>query len=138
MPGRAVPSKNLHLRRGILPAGSWKPAPDSGVCRREQGALRSYPGLMEPGAALGRLENIEWIYNGPKALIVYLWSERCGLTSLQASPLFPDCLLLMLGLLHQRLRQGPGRGCKEAGRGALIPGEQRSKLSLELDCRLLL
>lgn len=42
MPGRAVPSKNLHLRRGILPAGSWKPAPDSGVCRREQGALRSY------------------------------------------------------------------------------------------------
>lgn len=40
-------------------------------------------------------------------------------------------LLLMLGLLHQKLKQGPGRGCKGSREGALLEkprGQRRSKL----------
>lgn len=109
MSGHAVPSKNLHLRRGILPAGSWKPAPDSGVCRKEQGALRSYlwaDGTWgRPGEA-GEGHRVN--STGPESPIVYLWSERCGPTSLQAfALLFPDWSPTYAGASSPETKAGP-------------------------------
>ena len=88
---------------------------------------------MEPGAALGRLEkDTEWTALGQKAL-----SFTFGQKDTASHPCKPllFCsligLLLMLGLLHQRLKQGPGRGCEGSREGALTekPRGQQSKLS---------
>ena len=109
MPGHAVPSKNLHLRRGILPTGSWKPAPDSGICRTEQGALRSYlwaDGIWDCPGETGEGHRAEqhWARK-PHGLV---WSGRCGLTLLKAfALLLPDQSLTDAGAFSPETKAGP-------------------------------
>lgn len=118
----------------MLPAGSWKPAPNSSVCRREQRALRSYlwaDGTWgRPGETWRRTQSGTVL--GQKALS-FTFGQDDEASHSYKPLLFSSLigLLLMLGLLHQRLKQGPGRGCKGSREEALIEkprGQRSSKL----------
>lgn len=95
---------------------------------------------MEPGATLGRLEkDTEWKSTGPESPIVYLWSERCGLTSLQAfALLFPDWSPTYAGASSPETKAGPRERLQRSREGALIPVGSTGVSFPELDCRLLL